>query len=51
MEPKYMFCLNCLNNLDFKEPSVKMVEVTLELDEDINISNCELCQCIRDFLG
>lgn len=50
MQKKDVSCINCLNNPEFVEPSVKRVKVTLEIDQDLEISDCELCQLIREKL-
>lgn len=50
MERKDLVCLNCEKNPSFKVPCAKLVEVTLELDENLNLSDCDLCCAIRNFL-
>ena len=51
MQKNEAACVNCLNNPSNKNLNVKMVKITLEIDEDLAISDCDLCILIREFLG
>jgi len=46
MQENNTICMNCAHNPINKDLNVKMVEVTLEIDDDLDISDCKLCHLV-----
>lgn len=44
-----MLCSSCANNPTVKNP-IKMVDIIIEVNEGVEVTNCHVCTMIRNFL-